>query len=192
MYKVVLKATTLAHDIVKKVVVDGDCVVDATLGNGNDTIFLNSLTPNGIVYSFEVQKHAVDKFRSLIEEKKLKNIEVIHDGHENMDKYIKTKVKAIMFNLGYLPGSDKTVTTKSDTTLKAVEKGLNILSPGGIMTIAAYIGHDEGEKEAEEVVKYVSQLDSKCYSIMKINFINRKNAPFLIVIEKNDNLREDI
>lgn len=192
MYRVVLKATSLAHEIVKKVVEDGDVVVDATLGNGNDSLFLSSLTPNGKVYSFEVQKSAVDKFNNIIYEKGIKNIKVIYDGHENMDLYIDKKVKTIMFNLGYLPGSDKTVTTKSNTTLEAVQKGLKLLLPGGVMTIAVYIGHEEGQREAEELLKLISELDSKQFSIMNINFINRNNAPFLIVIEKNDSFREDI
>ncbi|SHE41998.1 MULTISPECIES: tRNA (mnm(5)s(2)U34)-methyltransferase [Caloramator] len=192
MYKVVLKATSLAHKIVEKVVVDGDVVVDATLGNGNDTLFLSSLTINGMVYSFEVQKSAVDRFNKIIDEEGIKNIKVINDGHQNMDLYIDKKVKAIMFNLGYLPGSDKTITTKSDTTLEAVQKGLKLLVPGGVMTIAVYVGHEEGQREAEDLLKEITELDSKHFSVMNINFINRKNAPFLLVIEKNDSYREDI
>lgn len=192
MYKVVLKATSLAHKIVEKVVVDGDVVVDATLGNGNDSLFLSSLTINGMVYSFEVQKSAVDRFNKIIDEEGIKNIKVINDGHQNMDLYIDKKVKAIMFNLGYLPGSDKSVTTKSDTTLEAVKKGLKLLVPGGVMTIAVYVGHLEGQREAEDLLKEITELDSKQFSVMNINFINRKNAPFLLVIEKNDSYREDI
>jgi predicted methyltransferase len=192
MYKVVLKATSLAHKIVEKVVVDGDVVVDATLGNGNDSLFLSSLTINGMVYSFEVQKSAVDRFNKIIDEEGIKNIKVINNGHQNMDLYIDKKVKAIMFNLGYLPGSDKTITTKSDTTLEAVQKGLKLLVPGGVMTIAVYVGHEEGQREAEDLLKEITELDSKHFSVMNINFINRKNAPFLLVIEKNDSYREDI
>ncbi|MBZ4662368.1 MAG: SAM-dependent methyltransferase [Caloramator sp.] len=192
MYKVVLKATSLAHKIVEKVVVDGDVVVDATLGNGNDSLFLSSLTINGMVYSFEVQKSAVDRFNKIIDEEGIKNIKVINNGHQNMDLYIDKKVKAIMFNLGYLPGSDKTITTKSYTTLEAVQKGLKLLVPGGVMTIAVYVGHEEGQREAEDLLKEITELDSKHFSVMNINFINRKNAPFLLVIEKNDSYREDI
>ncbi|WDC85829.1 class I SAM-dependent methyltransferase [Caloramator sp. mosi_1] len=131
-----------------------------------------------MVYAFEVQKSAIEKFNAILDEEGIKNIKVIYDGHENMDIYIEEQVKAIMFNLGYLPGSDKTITTKSDTTLMAVQKGLKLLMPGGVMTIAAYVGHEEGQREAEDLLKFISEIDSKQFSIMKIDFINRRNAPF--------------
>lgn len=187
MYKVVLKATTMAHNFIETVVKDGDWVVDATLGNGNDTIFLSKLTPNGRVYAFDIQENAVINFKRVIEEQNIKNIEAISDGHENIDKYVHNKIKAIMFNLGYLPGADKTITTKKETTLIAIEKSFDLLLPGGLMTIAAYIGHEEGTKEAEAVLDLIRSLDSKQYSVMQVSFLNRNNAPFLVVIEKNDN-----
>lgn len=187
MYKVVLKATTMAHNLIKSVVTDGDLVVDATLGNGNDTIFLSGLTPNGKVYAFDIQDEAVVKFKKMIADENINNVEVINDGHENIDRYVHDKVKVIMFNLGYLPGADKSITTKKETTLIALEKSLELLMPGGLMTVAAYIGHDEGAKEAEAVLDLIKSLDSKKYSVMQISFLNRNNAPFLVVIEKNDN-----
>lgn len=188
MYKVVLKATTMAHNFIESVVEDGDFVVDATLGNGNDTIFLSGLTPNGKVYAFDIQEDAIFKFNKMLQDEKINNVDVINDGHENIDKYVDSPIKAIMFNLGYLPGADKTITTKKDTTLTAINKSLELLMPGGLMTIAAYIGHEEGTKEAEAVLDLIKSLDPKKYSVMQISFLNRNNAPFLVVIEKNDNL----
>lgn len=192
MYRIVLKATSMAQDYIKKVVKNDDIVVDATLGNGNDTLFLSSLVPYGRVYAFEVQRVAVEKFNTKIQEANINNVEVILDGHENVDKYIDKKVKAVMFNLGYLPGADKTITTKTETTLTAIEKSLKLLQKGGIITIAAYIGHEEGSRESMAVLDYIKTLDPKVYSVMQISYINRNNAPFLVVIEKNDSCREDI
>ncbi|MCX7905048.1 MAG: class I SAM-dependent methyltransferase, partial [Caloramator sp.] len=181
----------MAHDYVKNVVKNDDIVVDATLGNGNDTLFLSSLVSDGMVYAFEVQRMAVEKFNIKMREDNINNVEVILDGHENMDKYIDKTVKAVMFNLGYLPGADKSVTTKTETTLIALEKSLKLLQNGGIITIAAYIGHEEGSKESMAVLDYIKTLDPKAYSVMQISYINRNNAPFLVVIEKNDSYHED-
>lgn len=188
MYKIVLKATKMAQNFVKAVLNDDDVAVDATLGNGNDTIFLSNQLPMGRVYAFEIQKNAVDKFNMFLNKNNINNITVIHDGHENMKKYINESPAAIMFNLGYLPGGDEKIITKPDTTLKAIEDAMEILKPGGIITIAVYTGHEGGKEEGETIEDYVKGINPKQFSTMTIKFTNRANsAPFLIVIEKNDN-----
>jgi tRNA A58 N-methylase Trm61 len=193
MYKVILRATELAHNIIKPMVSENDVVVDATLGNGNDTFFLSGLVTKGKVYSFDIQRSAIEKAESYIKENKIKNVVLLNVGHEKMDMYIDEKPMAIMFNLGYLPGGDKGITTMPDTTVEAVQKGLRMLHPGGVVTIEVYTGHNAGEDEAKKLVDYIKSLCSKEFSVMKINFLNKnKKAPFLIIIEKNDNCYECI
>lgn len=188
MYKVVIKATKMAQSIVKQVVTEGDTVVDATLGNGNDTLFLMELVPGGRVYSFDIQALAIENFKMSHGDKE--NVCLINDGHENIDKYVKVKPKAVMFNLGYLPGGDENIITKSETTIEALYKSLQLLSPGGIISIVSYIGHRGGQKESEEVLRLVKGLSPKEFSVMETRFINVNNAPYLLIIEKNDNYHE--
>lgn len=185
VYKIVIKATKMAQNIVKKAVTDGDTVVDATLGNGNDTLFLSRLVPGGRVYSFDIQASAIEGFKRVNGD--CGNVCLIHDGHENMINYVEGSPKAIMFNLGYLPGGDENIITKPETTILALDMGLKLLSPGGVVSIVLYISHLGGQNEADEVLKLVRGLNAKEFSVMETRFANVNNAPFLIVIEKNDN-----
>lgn len=189
MYKVVIKATKMAQDTVKQVVRENDIVIDATLGNGNDTLFLSKLVPNGKVYSFDIQHSAIEGFKKI--QGDIENVHLIHDGHENINKYVMERPKAIMFNLGYLPGGDENIITKPETTIQALIGGLQLLSPGGIISVVSYTYHKGGQNEADEVLKLVSELNPREFSVMKTMFINVNNAPFLLIIEKNDNYHAD-
>jgi predicted methyltransferase len=192
MYKIILRATELAHNAIKPLIRENDVVIDATLGNGYDTIFLSELVPQGKVYSFDIQKSAIEKVEDHIKLNHINNVVLINDGHEKMDEYINEKPMAIMFNLGYLPGGDKEITTMPDTTVDAVQKGLEMLHPGGVMTIEVYTGHNTGEDEARKLEDYIKNLSAKEFSVMKINFLNKnRKAPFLIIIEKFDKCCED-
>lgn len=189
MFKIVIKATKLAQGIVKQVVMENDIVVDATLGNGKDTLFLSKLVPMGRVYSFDIQHSAIEGFKKI--QGDIENVCLIHDGHENINKYVTERPKAIMFNLGYLPGGDENIITKPETTIQAIILGLQLLSPGGIISIVSYICHNGGQNEADEVLKLVRGLNPREFSVMETRFINVNNAPFLLIIEKNDNYHVD-
>lgn len=192
MYKIVLKATRMAQDIIKKVIAETDVAVDATLGNGNDTLFLSNILHKGKVYSFDIQAIAIERFKKTIDEQNIKNVILINDGHENILNYVKEAPKAIMFNLGYLPGGDEKIITRPETTLKALSNSLKILKPGGIITLVVYTGHTGGAEEGHMLDEFVKNLDPKIYSVMQIKFVNRdERAPYLIVIEKNDSYNED-
>lgn len=190
MYKVVKKATELIQDILKDVISEDDIVVDATLGNGKDTIFLSQLVPYGKVYAFDIQERAIKKFIEDTDMNIIKNVELINSGHENIGEFVKEKPKGIIFNLGYLPGGDKEITTKADTTIVAVKKGLEMLLPGGLMILIVYVGHQNGKEEAIQLRELVKELNRKEFSSMEINYSSKdNNAPFIIIIEKNDNYR---
>lgn len=193
MFKVVLKVTQMAQRMIEMVVKPEDTVIDGTLGNGNDTIFLSKLAYQGNVYSFDIQENAVINFKEVMEKKSIKNVTVINSGHENMESYVFESPAAVMFNLGYLPGGDESIITLPHTTLKALNSAVKILKPGGIITIASYSGHPGGQEEQNVVQNWVRTLNPKHFSVMEASFTNGKNnSPMLIVIEKNNSYREDI
>lgn len=180
-------ALDISHRIVERIVVPGDIVVDATAGNGNDTAFLAELVGDeGKVYAFDIQDRAIDNTRKrLIDHELDKRVTLIKDGHENMDKYVPHGVKAVMFNLGYLPGGDHSIGTKPSSTIKAIEKSLKLLNPGGIIMMAVYYGGDSGFEEKEAIMEYVKSIDYKKAVVLVHDFVNQVNCPpIAICIEK--------
>lgn len=182
MYSYVNSVSELMHNIIKSNFLKGGIAVDATLGNGNDTDFLNNHFDK--VYAFDIQKSAVDNYGL----KGQKNVVLINNSHELLKEYIKESVEVLVYNLGFLPGGDKQITTKSDSTIKSIKAALDLLNPGGAILIAAYPGHEEGKKEAEEIMTFAAELPKNIYGVMLHSFLNREKAPMLIVIEKNEAL----
>ncbi|MHB9942992.1 16S rRNA (cytosine(1402)-N(4))-methyltransferase [Clostridium sporogenes] len=179
-------AVSIAKYICENTLEFGDIAVDCTLGKGHDTILLANLVGNeGKVISFDIQKEAIDKTKGKLKDIDYKNITLINDGHENLDRYIQEKIKLFIFNLGYLPGKDHNITTKAETTLKALKKALKLLDHNGIVLLVIYYGHENGKEEKAALEKFTSELDQKVYNVMKNSFINQANdPPFLICIEK--------
>ncbi|SHJ05342.1 tRNA (mnm(5)s(2)U34)-methyltransferase [Lutispora thermophila] len=180
-------ALDISHKTVKQIVVQGDIVVDATAGNGNDTAFLADLVGDeGKVYAFDIQDKAIENTRKRLTVKNLdKRVILIKDSHENMDKYVPYGVKAVMFNLGYLPGGDHSIGTKPSSTIRAIEKSLALLNPGGIIMMAVYYGGDSGFEEKEAVMEYVKSIDYKKAIVLVHDFVNQINCPpIAICIEK--------
>lgn len=179
MYRYVTDVSKLSHYIIKSFCINFDIAVDATLGNGHDSDFLSENFSK--VYAFDIQKQAIDKYK----EKNKSNVCLINDSHENFREYIKEEVDCIVYNLGFLPGGDKEITTKWQSTLKSLEAGLDILEKGALVTIAVYRGHQEGKKEEEFVLNYVRNLPKNKYGVIVHSFLNRENnPPLLVVIEK--------
>lgn len=181
------KATDLAKELIAKVVVENDIVIDATVGNGKDTLFLSELIgENGRVIGFDVQEIALKKTQEKLKGRNmLDRVQLINTGHENLNKHVDTEVAAIMFNLGYLPGNNHTITTKHETTLEAIKQGMDLLKKNGVMTISIYPGHKEGMEEKNHVLEYLSTIDQRKVNVLKMEFINQKNnPPLLVAIEK--------
>ncbi len=180
-------ATGFIHFILKNHVKENDIVVDATVGNGNDTLFLAKITgDNGLVYGFDIQKKAIDSAeKKLIENKLEKRVKLIHDSHEFLDKYVKQKINAAVFNLGYLPDSDRSITTSSRTTINALMKAMELLRKDGLITIVSYIEHSGGADESLDIENFLKTIDEKLYKILKINYIaDKKNPPVIFLISK--------
>ena len=163
----------------------GDVAVDFTMGNGHDTEFLSkTVGEDGKVFAFDVQKMALDSTRAhLLESGCPDNVTLIHDSHHNVKKYVDTKIKAGMFNLGYLPGSDKTVTTMRETTLPAIEAAIDLMDRDAVVLVAVYPGHAEGEAEGKLICEYLSGLSRHKVCATKIQILNSPTSPFFIVIE---------
>jgi tRNA G37 N-methylase Trm5 len=176
-----------SHDIIKRVVKPGDTVIDATAGNGGDTLFLAGLVgPEGRVFSFDIQEKAIEKTREKLSANGLADrVTLICDGHQNMDMYAKEKVRAAMFNLGYLPGGDHNIGTRGESTAKALEKAMELLEVNGIITMVIYYGGDSGFDEKESISEYITKIDSKKYAVIRSEFVNQINCPpILVCIEK--------
>lgn len=185
--KYINKITDVNKIFLEKIIEKGDVVIDATMGNGYDTVYLGNLVgENGKVYAFDVQEEALKSTRKkVIRDNMEDRVELILDGHENLDKYVKESVSCIVFNLGYLPRAKHVIITKPDTTLEAIKKGLNLLKPNGIMSIAAYIGHEGGLEEKNHICEYLESLDQKEYNVLHMEFTNQiNNPPQLILVEK--------
>ena len=181
------KVTEVNKVFIDKIVNTGDTVIDATMGNGYDTLYLAKLVGNaGKVYAFDVQEEALKSTKKKVERDNLQcYVELILDGHENMDKYVKEEVSCVLFNLGYLPRAKHNIITKPETTLQALEKSLNLLKPNGVISVAIYTGHEGGMDEKNEVCQYLNNLDQNYYNVLHMNFTNQvNNPPELILVEK--------
>lgn len=182
-----LTVVSLMRSIVAGVVSEGDIIVDATVGNGHDTVFLAELVgERGKVYGFDVQDRAIRQTGERLKSLGLgKRVKLICRGHELMEHYIKEKVKAVVFNLGYLPGGRHEITTLSGTTLTAVKKSVELLLPGGIAAIAVYCGHSEGKEEESVLKEHLISLDASVYRCICVQTINQNNEPpVLLAVQK--------
>lgn len=177
-----LRPLEMAHAFLDEVIGPEDVVVDATMGNGHDTVFLAQRA--GQVFAFDIQEQALDKTAARLAEAGLDNVQLILAGHETVDQYVH-QVSAAIFNLGYLPAADKSVITLPATTLTALEKLLERLVPGGRIAIMVYYGHEGGQAEKEAVLDFVRALPQQEVTAAIYQTINQVNTPpFLIMLEK--------
>ncbi len=176
-----------SHDLISRVVGTGDTVIDATAGNGGDTIFLARLAgPEGKVYSFDIQQEALDRTRVKLAAEGLEDrVELVCAGHEQMGLYVREPVRAVMFNLGYLPGGDHRIGTKGHTTIAALEKAMELLEINGVITLVVYYGGDSGFDEKDQVLDFIRTIDCKRFTVSRTDFVNQINCPpILVCIEK--------
>lgn len=184
-----MRVLPFAKHLLREHVVPGTVAIDMTAGNGHDTLFLAELVGDGHVYAFDVQEEAVVATRQRLEEAGMsERVSVIHDSHHTVQTVVADETRPItaaVFNLGYLPGSDKTVTTIGETTIDALRQLQDVMAIGGVIVVVIYHGHDSGKIERDEVLAYVESLDQKQAGVLRYGFINQVNhPPFIIAIEK--------
>ena len=188
MAYVLRSARYIAADALRQVVRPGDTVVDATLGNGHDTCMLAELVgERGHVIGFDIQAEAVSRAEAALREAGLlAQCELYALGHEHMAEIVREPVRAVVFNLGWLPGGDKAITTRWETTRQAVSGALARLLPGGICTICAYPGHAAGDEERAALTDFLAALRPQAFNVLHHRFLNAgPGAPECFIIQKN-------
>ncbi|MFD1040167.1 class I SAM-dependent methyltransferase [Virgibacillus byunsanensis] len=176
-----------SHQLLEDTVTKGETVIDATCGNGCDTLYISKLVgEHGHVLAFDVQEQAIKNTELLLKENTRKNVTLIHDSHTQILDYLREDtIGGAIFNLGYLPKSDKSIITKGQTTISAVNIILNLLKKGGLIVIVVYHGHEGGRSEKEAILEHVTSLDQKQCNVLRYEFINQKNEPpFILAIQK--------
>lgn len=177
--------------LVERTTLTGDVAIDCTVGNGNDTLFLSNLVgESGQIYGFDIQEEAIASTQSKLQESDAKApVQLFCCGHEEVESRIPEKyfgkVASAVFNLGYLPGGDKSITTNSDTTIRAIESLLRMMKREGIIVLVVYAGHPEGAIERDDLLSYCRAIPLEQAHVLEYRFTNHKQeAPFIIAIEK--------
>ncbi|VTS36978.1 rRNA methylase [Streptococcus pseudoporcinus] len=172
----------MSHQFLDTILDANSILVDATMGNGNDTLYFAPKVKS--LYAFDVQKKALQVTGEKLQKAQLENVQLIQDGHEKVDTYL-DHADAAIFNLGYLPNADKSVITRAETTIEALRKLLRILRVGGRIAIMVYYGHEGGRKEKDALLAYLRQLPQEKVAVMSYQALNQKNCPpFLLMLEK--------
>ncbi|MDO5135420.1 MAG: class I SAM-dependent methyltransferase [Eubacteriales bacterium] len=172
--------TTWCRHFVKDHVKEGDICIDATAGNGWDSLLLSRCCgKTGRVTSFDIQPMAVARTKErLMEQAPWRNWRVVLDSHRNMDFYEEQgTVSCIMFNFGYLPGGDHSVSTNPVTSIQALSLSLELLRPGGLLSLCLYSGGDTGFQERESILSWLKTLDFRKYLVIKTDYYNRPGNP---------------
>ena len=184
---VLKQALIQSHEYARSIINEGDTVVDATMGNGNDTVFLSELIgKTGKVYAFDIQEEALKNTAYRLSQKNLsERCVLIFDSHDKMAEYIRTPVKLVMFNLGYLPGGDHSIATTGETTMRAVYTALKSLVIHGLIILVIYHGGDSGFDERNYLLQELHKIDSDSFTVMMTSYLNlSNNPPILVCIER--------
>jgi predicted methyltransferase len=182
-----LRATEFAHHLLQQALQPGAWAVDATVGNGHDTLFLAQIVgPTGRVFGFDVQAAALAVAAQRVAN--CPQVSLFHAGHEEFQARLPDaangRLAAIMFNLGYLPGAPKETITLSETTLSALQQAVPWLQIGGLLTVILYPGHSGGETEASVVRDFAASLPP-AFAVSQYRRLNsRAPAPELLIVER--------
>ncbi|MCX7780232.1 MAG: class I SAM-dependent methyltransferase [Negativicutes bacterium] len=182
-----LPAVKTAHRLLKERLASASCALDATAGNGKDTLFLALNTPpEAQIWAFDIQHEALANTARILELNGVRDkVKLICDDHANISRYKICDLDVAMFNLGYRPGGPHQLTTRTETTLAAVENVLVLLRTGGVLSVAAYPGHEEGRREQAALEKFLTGLPQTAFAVACWKMLNQINRPpLLYVIEK--------
>lgn len=181
-------AVALSHFFLRERVRPGDTVVDATCGNGRDTLLLAELVgPAGKVWAFDIQEQALRNTVAALEEQGVRDrVELVAAGHERLAEFVHEPLKAAVFNLGYLPGGDKGCATRPENTVAALHQAAELLLPGGIIALCVYTGHPGAREEEEAIAAWGGGLSPEIFNVWRSRQMNRpETAPYLLLVERN-------
>lgn len=156
-------------------------IIDATCGNGNDSLYLAQKYPKSQIIGFDIQQQAITNSQKRCAN--CPNVKFILDSHSNVDKYVMGNVSLAIFNLGYLPRADQTITTLAESTICAIEKILDLLIVGGAVVITLYRGQSN-LAETEKVLAYLRTINKDFYIVSMYDLINLSGNPFNVIIER--------
>lgn len=184
------RLTAQAQQIVRDVIAPGQIVIDATTGNGHDTAFLaETVGPTGHVFAFDIQADALRRTAARLADKGYTNVTLLNRSHADMKSAVPKeyhgRIAAAMFNLGYLPGGDHAVKTQTDSSLRAIRHALDIVQPGGILTVLAYPGHSGGDDETASVKQLIDGLpDEQFETSVRRSDTSKETAPLLLIVTR--------
>ena len=179
--------TDFIHFIWSGYIIEGMSVLDATVGNGHDAEYIcKRIGETGTLEGLDLQSVAIDKSRARLSEIGLSNFTLICKDHSEIDNlYLPDTFDMIVYNLGYLPSADKTLTTTVQKTEKSLNSALYLVKIGGVISVTVYPGHEEGRAESDWIQIWSQNLDSKKYHVMKLAYLNQnEGSPYLILIER--------
>lgn len=177
--------------VMSQVVKEGDAVVDATVGNGIDTLFLSrQVGAGGQVHGFDIQQSALESARQRLAEQHAPDNVTLHlAGHERMAEVLPEevlgRVGAVMFNFGYLPGGDETLITRPETSCAAIDAALTVMRRGGVASMVLYTGHPGGAEEAEAIDTHCAAIPMDRARVMQCRMTNHPGAQTrVLLVEK--------
>lgn len=185
-----IRVTERAQAIASEVLSLGDIAIDATAGKGRDTAFLaQSVGPTGCVHSFDIQPEAIHSTRNLLEASGLINQVTLHErSHAELSTALpeshRGKISVVLFNLGYLPGSDQKIITKPESTSTALQSALRELKSGGRLICVAYTGHPGGKEESDVVDKFAELAENEGNTVQKIGYVPYQPKPWILVVTR--------
>ena len=174
---------------IRQQVQEGDFCIDATMGNGNDTLLLSQLCgESGKVLAFDIQEQALTATQKRLNAGHVpENYRLLLESHANMAEYATPdSVSCIVFNFGYLPGGDHSLATRGETSIQALTQALTLLKKGGMISLCIYSGGDSGFEERDQILNWLKNLDPHQYLVIKSEYYNRpNNPPMPVLIIKN-------
>ena len=174
-------ALSVVHDFWEQYLIPGTFALDATAGNGYDTVLLCRLVgPQGHVVAMDVQAQAVHNTKERLRSEGL-HAQVVQDSHANLARYVpRGGLDAAVFNLGYLPGGAHDFFTMPECSIPAMNTALSLLKPGGILTVCAYSGKLQGTVERDAVLEWVQGLPPE-FCVQTECFSQRSGLPPIAV-----------
>lgn len=179
-----------SHIAFERFAVPGSSVIDATVGNGYDTLFLAKRVlqeDEGKLFAFDIQEKALMQAKERLQQEVphlFPKIRFFHQSHETFPEEIeKASIALIVYNLGYLPGGDKEIVSKVESTLKSIKNGLPLLKPGGALSLTCYPGHSEGKREEEALLLLAAELPQALFQATHTRWLNRKESPSHLLIQ---------
>ncbi|MHB8124088.1 MAG: tRNA (mnm(5)s(2)U34)-methyltransferase [Desulfitobacteriaceae bacterium] len=178
----------LLRSFLQPLILPGDNVLDATAGRGRDTLFLaECVGPTGRVYALDIQEQAIQETSRLLFDKGMTDRVLLYClDHARCREVIPDRLRAVIFNLGYLPGSDHSIVTLKESTLRGIQEALKLLQVGGLLALTVYRGHPGAEDEATVIEKLLTSLPKSYYSTLEGRYLNQgEKSPYWIMVQKN-------